>query len=79
MSTLAEKGEESFQGLKLLRRHGVGGDRRPYNPTGGTFDMGPLPALLHCRPRARFLVDKAFIGMAGESVASWVPASRTCW
>jgi histidinol-phosphate aminotransferase len=45
----------------------------PNNPNGGTFDMGPLPELLRRHPRTRFLVDEAFIGMAGESVASWVP------
>ncbi len=45
----------------------------PNNPNGGTFDMGPLPALLRRHPHTRFLVDEAFIGMAGETVASWVP------
>ncbi len=46
----------------------------PNNPTGGTFDMRPLPELLRRYPDTRFLVDEAFIGMAGESVAHRVPA-----
>jgi histidinol-phosphate aminotransferase len=46
----------------------------PNNPNGGTFDMRPLPALLRRYPDTRFLVDEAFIGMAGESVASLVSA-----
>ncbi len=45
----------------------------PNNPNGGTFAMDPLPELLRRHPRTRFLVDEAFIGLAGESVASWVP------
>jgi histidinol-phosphate aminotransferase len=45
----------------------------PNNPNGGTFDMSPLPALLKRHPNTHFLVDEAFIGMAGQSVASWVP------
>jgi histidinol-phosphate aminotransferase len=45
----------------------------PNNPNGGSFDMAPLPALLKRHPETFFLVDEAFIGMAGESVASWVP------
>ncbi|MEW6133377.1 MAG: histidinol-phosphate transaminase [Pseudomonadota bacterium] len=45
----------------------------PNNPNGGTFDMAPLPALLESHPHTHFLVDEAFIGMAGQSVASWVP------
>lgn len=45
----------------------------PNNPNGGIFDMKPLPALLERYPRTRFLVDEAFIGMAGESVAHLVP------
>jgi histidinol-phosphate aminotransferase len=45
----------------------------PNNPNGGTFDMAPLPALLRRYPDTRFLVDEAFIGMAGESVAALVP------
>jgi histidinol-phosphate aminotransferase len=35
--------------------------------------MGPLPELPRRHPHTRILVDEAFIGMAGESVASWVP------
>lgn len=46
----------------------------PNNPNGGTFEMSPLPALLRRHPDTRFLVDEAFIGMGGESVAKWVPA-----
>jgi len=44
----------------------------PNNPNGGTFDMGPLPDLLKAHPKTRFLVDEAFIGMAGKSVAHLV-------
>jgi len=46
----------------------------PNNPNGGIFDMAPLPALLRRHPGTRFLVDEAFIGLAGESVAHLVPA-----
>ena len=46
----------------------------PNNPNGGTFDMAPLPGLLERHPRTRFLVDEAFIGLAGQSVAALVPA-----
>jgi histidinol-phosphate aminotransferase len=45
----------------------------PNNPNGGSFDMTPLPALLERYPETHFLIDEVFIGMAGESVASWVP------
>jgi histidinol-phosphate aminotransferase len=45
----------------------------PNNPNGGTFDMAPLPGLLERHPRTRFLVDEAFIGLAGASVAALVP------
>jgi len=45
----------------------------PNNPNGGSFDMTPLPGLLRRHPDTRFLVDEAFIGLAGESVAHWVP------
>jgi histidinol-phosphate aminotransferase len=45
----------------------------PNNPNGGVFDMGPLPELLLSHPETRFLVDEAFIGRAGESVADLVP------
>lgn len=43
---------------------------------GGTFDMGPLPALLRRYPNILFLVDEAFIGLSGQSVAHLVPAYR---
>jgi histidinol-phosphate aminotransferase len=46
----------------------------PNNPNGGTFDMRPLPDLLRRHPQTLFLVDEAFIGLAGESVVSLVPA-----
>ena len=46
----------------------------PNNPNGGTFDMAPLPDLLRHHPDTRFLVDEAFIGLAGQSVAHLVPA-----
>ena len=45
----------------------------PNNPSGGTFDMAPLPELLVRYPTTHFLVDEAFIGMGGESVAQLVP------
>jgi len=45
----------------------------PNNPNGGVFDMAPLPGLLSRHPQTRFLVDEAFIGLAGESVAHLVP------
>jgi predicted Fe-Mo cluster-binding NifX family protein len=35
--------------------------------------MGPLSGLLHRHPNIPFLVDEAFIGLAGESVAHLVP------
>jgi histidinol-phosphate aminotransferase len=44
----------------------------PNNPTGGTFDMTPLPDLLQRYPDVRFLVDEAFIGVAGRSVIQLV-------
>jgi histidinol-phosphate aminotransferase len=44
----------------------------PNNPTGGIFDPAPLPNLLRCHPHTRFLVDEAFIGLAGESVVPLV-------
>ncbi|HKJ10332.1 MAG TPA: histidinol-phosphate transaminase [Gammaproteobacteria bacterium] len=46
----------------------------PNNPNGGSFDMTPLPRLLRRHPDIHFLVDEAFIGLAGESVARWVPS-----
>ena len=45
----------------------------PNNPNGGIFDMTPLPKLLQRYPETYFLVDEAFIGLAGESVAHLVP------
>jgi histidinol-phosphate aminotransferase len=48
----------------------------PNNPNGGTFDMTPLPDLLARHPDTQFLVDEAFVSMAGQSVASWVPKHR---
>lgn len=45
----------------------------PNNPNGGIFDMAPLPGLLHRHPKTLFLVDEAFIGLAGQSVARLVP------
>lgn len=45
----------------------------PNNPTGGTFDMSPLPGLLTTYPDIWFLVDEAFIGLCGETVAHLVP------
>lgn len=45
----------------------------PNNPNGGSFDMDPLPELLRRHPDTFFLVDEAFIGLAGRPIASWVP------
>jgi histidinol-phosphate aminotransferase len=45
----------------------------PNNPNGGIFDMTPLPDLLRRHPTTKFLVDEAFIGLAGQSVARLVP------
>jgi histidinol-phosphate aminotransferase len=45
----------------------------PNNPNGGTLDMTPLPRLLRAHPDTVFLVDEAFIGLAGESVVRLVP------
>jgi histidinol-phosphate aminotransferase len=45
----------------------------PNNPNGGTFDMTPLAALLRQHRGTWFLVDEAFIGVAGHSVAHLVP------
>lgn len=44
----------------------------PNNPTGGTFDMTPLPDLLRRHPGTRFLVDEAFIDLGGQTVAPLV-------
>jgi histidinol-phosphate aminotransferase len=46
------------------------------NPDGCTFDVTPLPDLLARYPDTQFLVDEAFVGMAGQSVASWGPRYR---
>jgi histidinol-phosphate aminotransferase len=48
----------------------------PSNPTGATLDMTPLPELLDRHPDTHFLVDEAFIGLAGQPVAQWVPRHR---
>jgi histidinol-phosphate aminotransferase len=45
----------------------------PNNPNGGTFDTTSLPMLLEKHPDVFFLVDEAFIGLGGQSVAHWVP------
>ena len=45
----------------------------PNNPNGGVFNMQPLPELLARYPDTFFLVDEAFIGLAGESVVNLVP------
>jgi histidinol-phosphate aminotransferase len=44
----------------------------PDNPSGGSFDMGPLPDLLRRHPATAFLVDGAFIDLGGRSVATLV-------
>ncbi len=48
----------------------------PNNPNGGTFNMAPLQDLLLRYPTTHFLVDEAFVGMAGQSVSSWVPRHK---
>jgi histidinol-phosphate aminotransferase len=45
----------------------------PNNPTGQVFDLSAMPGLLRSYPDTRFLVDEAFIGLAGETVAPRVP------
>jgi histidinol-phosphate aminotransferase len=45
----------------------------PNNPNGLTFNVDALPALLRRHPSTFFLVDEAFIGLAGDSVAHLVP------
>jgi histidinol-phosphate aminotransferase len=45
----------------------------PNNPTGAVFDTGPLPDLLRAHPGVHFLVDEAFIDLAGRSVVHLVP------
>jgi histidinol-phosphate aminotransferase len=44
----------------------------PNNPNGGSFGMEPLPDLLRLHPSTHFLVDEAFIGLAGQSVVQLV-------
>ncbi|MFP4555006.1 MAG: aminotransferase class I/II-fold pyridoxal phosphate-dependent enzyme, partial [Actinomycetota bacterium] len=44
----------------------------PNNPNGATFDVEPLAGLLKRRPDTFFLVDEAFIGLAGHTVVPWV-------
>jgi histidinol-phosphate aminotransferase len=45
----------------------------PNNPNGGMFDMTPLPGVLERYPSVWFLVDEAFVDLAGSSVAGLVP------
>jgi len=45
----------------------------PNNPNGLAFNVDVLPKLLARHPDVRFLVDEAFIGVAGASVAHLVP------
>jgi histidinol-phosphate aminotransferase len=45
----------------------------PNNPNGLTFDVAAMPALLEHHRETRFLVDEAFIGLAGETVVPLVP------
>jgi histidinol-phosphate aminotransferase len=44
----------------------------PNNPNGTAFDVEPLPELLARFPDTYFLVDEAFIGLSGTTVAPWV-------
>jgi len=45
----------------------------PNNPNGRSFDTAPVPELLRRHPKTYFLVDEAFIGLAGASVVRLVP------
>lgn len=45
----------------------------PNNPTGTVVDLDSLPGLLSAHPKTTFLVDEAFIDLAGRSVAHLVP------
>lgn len=65
-----------LEDLRLPERTTLAVIVNPNNPTGGTFDMSPLPGLLTRQPDTWFLVDEAFIGLAGESVANLVPRYR---
>jgi histidinol-phosphate aminotransferase len=58
--------------LKLPKETTLVAIVNPNNPNGGTFDMSPLPGLLATHPDTWFLVDEAFIGVAGESVVHLV-------
>jgi len=59
--------------LAILRGTTLAVIVNPNNPNGGIFDMAPLPELLRRHPETRFLIDEAFIGLAGRSVAHLVP------
>jgi histidinol-phosphate aminotransferase len=59
--------------LRLPRDTSLAVIVNPNNPNGGTFDMTPLAALLRQHRGTWFLVDEAFIGVAGHSVAHLVP------
>jgi histidinol-phosphate aminotransferase len=45
----------------------------PNNPNGLSFNVDVLPRLLDRHPQTMFLVDEAFIGLAGQSVVGLVP------
>ncbi|MGB8273965.1 MAG: histidinol-phosphate transaminase [Alphaproteobacteria bacterium] len=45
----------------------------PNNPNGLSFNVDVLPRLLDRHPETMFLVDEAFIGLAGQSVVGLVP------
>jgi histidinol-phosphate aminotransferase len=45
----------------------------PNNPNGTIYNMDSLPELLRKHPNTYFLVDEAFIGVAGQPVAHLVP------
>jgi histidinol-phosphate aminotransferase len=45
----------------------------PNNPNGFVFDMSVLPELLAKYSQTKFIVDEAFIGVAGKSVVGLVP------
>jgi histidinol-phosphate aminotransferase len=45
----------------------------PNNPNGLSFNVEVLPRLLDRHPETMFLVDEAFIGLAGQSVVGLVP------
>jgi histidinol-phosphate aminotransferase len=59
--------------LRIPKRTTLAVIVNPNNPNGLAFNVGALPDLLERHPETRFLVDEAFIGLAGETVVHLVP------